>query len=155
MNKALIILFFFFSVTSLKSEAKTANSLKPYFTDGCTLFLDGTHKHPGLWVHCCEEHDMRYWFGGNQDDMDKTDLRLKACVNDVAGATWGSLIYTGVRTGHMSPIKNKTHWGWGWKQNRSDTALNPSEVSYVIDELRHLPYDHETIEKFIERNFPN
>lgn len=130
------------------------NTLKPFFTDGCTLFLDGTPQHPGLWVHCCEEHDMRYWFGGNQEDMDKTDLRLKTCVTDVAGDSWAKIIYSGVRAGHLSPIKNETHWSWGWEQERPNAQLNSSEISYVLEELRRLPYDHEIIEKFIERNFP-
>lgn len=117
------------------------------------MFADGTPKRPGLWVHCCEEHDMRYWFGGSVGDMDKADLRLKACVKDVAGATWAELIYTGVRMGHTSPVKNKTHWSWGWNEERADVALTATETNYVIEELRRLPLDLEIIEKFIERNF--
>lgn len=122
-------------------------------TDGCTMFVDGTPKKPGLWTHCCEEHDMRYWFGGDQEDMDKTDLRLKACVKEVAGNTWAEIIYIGVRVGHSSPVKNKTQWSWGWNEKREDIKLDKSERDYVIEELRRLPYDHEVIEKFIKRNF--
>ena len=154
LMKTVLLLLPFLALLSLQgSEANS--TLKPFFTDGCTLFLDGTSKRPDLWVHCCEEHDMRYWFGGSEADRDKTDLRLKACVQEVAGETWAALIYAGVRTGHLSPLKNKTHWSWGWKQERNYSELNPSEISYVIDELHRLPYDHQTIEKFIERNFKN
>lgn len=98
---------------------------------------------------------MRYWFGGSQADMDKTDLRLKACVQDIAGSVWANLIYTGVRAGHSSPVKNKTHWGWGWVNERENTPLTSSESEYVIEELKRLPMDSAVIEKFIERNFPD
>lgn len=130
-------------------------ALKPFVTDGCTLFADGTLKRPGLWTHCCEEHDMRYWFGGDQADMDKTDIRLRSCVKDVAGKTWADLIYTGVRAGHTSPVKNKTHWSWGWSTERANTPLTAKEITYIIEELRLLPFESEIIETFIQRNFKN
>lgn len=146
----LISLFFGFCIG--KSEAST-NTLKSFSTDGCTLFVDGTPKRPGLWTHCCEEHDLRYWFGGSQADMDKTDLRLQACVKEVAGSTWARIIYTGVRAGHNSPVKNKTQWSWGWSHERPNISLDSTESQYVIEELRRLPYDQDLIEIFIERNF--
>jgi hypothetical protein len=129
------------------------NSLKTFETDGCTLFVDGTPRKPHLWKHCCVEHDMRYWFGGEQRDLDKTDLRLKACVQEVAGSAWAKLIYTGVRTGHKSPVKNKTHWSWGWNTERPNTIFSDLEIKYITEEIRRLPYDSEILENFIERNF--
>lgn len=147
----MIIILACLNMTIEKAEA--ASTLKSFVSDGCTMFIDGTPKQPGLWTHCCEEHDMRYWFGGSQADMDKTDLRLKACVEEVAGASWAQLIYLGVRAGHSSPVKNKTHWSWGWDQERANTALDSAEINYVIEELYRLPYDLEIIETFIQRNF--
>lgn len=151
MNKLLIFLF----LITLQNvhAASVNNTLKPFETDGCTLFVDGTASRPGLWRHCCVEHDMRYWFGGDSTDLDRTDLRLKACVKEVAGSVWATLIYDGVRAGHSSPVKNKTAWGWGWMNARANTKLNADETIYIIEELRRLPYDHETIEIFIARNF--
>lgn len=152
---ALILVAILCSAPDISGAASGAieATLKPFETDGCTMFVDGTPKKPGLWRDCCVEHDMRYWFGGDKADMDKTDLRLKACVQDVAGSLWASLIYQGVRAGHSSPVKNKTHWGWGWTNERADIKLSKEETEYVIDELRRLPYDAAVIEKFIERNF--
>lgn len=98
---------------------------------------------------------MRYWFGGSDTDMDTTDLRLKECVKNVAGSYWAELIYKGVRAGHSSPVKNKTHWSWGWETERPNQNLSSEETNYVIHELRRLPYDAETIEAFISRNFPH
>ncbi len=131
------------------------NTLKNFETDGCTMFFDGPKDRPNLWRHCCVEHDLRYWYGGDSVDMKNTDLRLKACVKEVAGDTWANLIYLGVRTGHLSPIKNKTHWSWGWTNKRANSKLSKEESEYVIEELRRLPFDQEMIEKFIERNFKN
>ncbi|MGZ3788729.1 MAG: hypothetical protein ACXVLQ_09415 [Bacteriovorax sp.] len=148
---------FFFLLAALtivpRSSFALDNSLKAFETDGCTMFVDGPASKPGLWRHCCVEHDMRYWFGGDASDMDNTDLRLKSCVNEVAGSSWAELIYTGVRIGHASPIKHKTHWGWGWTKERPNTKITEEESLYVIEELRRLPFDREVIEKFIERNF--
>lgn len=140
-------------ILGLYSTISFSNELKPFFTDGCTMFVDGTKERPGLWRHCCVEHDLRYWFGGSQKDLDSTDLRLKSCVNDVAGPTWAELIYVGVRMGHHSPVKNKTHWSWGWVNERKNTDLNVEEINYVIDELHRLPLDPEMIEQFIKQNF--
>ena len=131
------------------------NGLKPFETDGCTMFIDGPPSQPTLWRHCCVEHDMRYWFGGDYQDRDKTDLRLKSCVQNVAGEKWAELIYEGVRIGHSSPIKNKTTWGWGWETERQNTKLTTEESNYVIADLRRLPYDQKVNNDFIKRNFPN
>ncbi len=135
------------------STLASSNTLRPFVTDGCTLFAEGTKEHPELWRHCCVEHDMRYWFGGDAADLDKTDLRLKACVQDVAGLTWAEIIYRGVRIGHSSPIKNKTHWSWGWIFERANIPLSKPENDYIISELRRLPMDQDVIEQFIDRNF--
>lgn len=144
--------FSFLFAFSLSATVKS-NSLKPFETDGCTMFIDGPRTQPSLWRQCCVEHDLRYWFGGNQYDMDKTDLRLKSCVNDIAGPTWAELIYLGVRTGHKSPIKNKTQWGWGWNLKRPNSSLNTEESRYIIEEVRRLPFDQLFIEQFIKLNF--
>lgn len=150
-----LILSFLVFLTLPAQKAEAANTLKTFSTDGCTMFIDGPLKQPGLWLHCCEEHDLRYWFGGSGTDMDKTDLRLKACVKEVAGENWSEIIYRGVRAGHSSPIKNKTQWSWGWNQERPNNPLDSAEINYVIEEIRRLPFDQETIEKFIELNFKN
>ena len=147
---ALFSLLFVLSVSA--SEQK--NTLKPFFTDGCTLFVDGPPGQPELWRHCCVAHDLRYWFGGSNHDLDKTDLKLKACVENVAGPVWAEVIYQGVRLGHKSPIKNKTHWSWGWMIERENKGLNLIESLYVIEELKLLPMDREFIDSFILRNFP-
>ena len=133
------------------SEAK----LTAFETDGCTLFVDGPTSSPALWKHCCVDHDLRYWFGGTVNDRDKADFRLKECVQKVAGATWGSIIYNGVRVGHYSPIKNKYRWGWGWTPKREKSPLTSEESNIVLSELKLLYLPEINMEDFLKFYFPN
>ncbi len=130
--------YFLLVLISLPIYAQTNPTLKSFETDGCTMFLDGTKEKPTLWKHCCTYHDLRYWFGGTIKDQDQSDLKLKQCVEKVAGSKWASLIYTGVRAGHYSPIKNKYAWAWGWSPKRDKEPLSPSDVIYVKQELIKL-----------------
>jgi hypothetical protein len=139
--------------TPVAAQARMG-TLKPYVTDGCTGFAEGTKKDPNLWAHCCAEHDLRYWFGGSDDDMDYADLSLRACVREVAGEKWARIIYDGVIAGHSSPIKNKYHWSWGWKPKRKNLPLTEDEIDYVKVELHRLPMDPESIEEFIAKYLP-
>lgn len=129
-------------------------TLRPFETDACTMFADGTRKSPELWKHCCSEHDLRYWFGGNQQDMDVADSRLKDCVAKVAGNGTARLMYMGVRLGHYSPIKNKYKWSWGWTTPRNSEALSKEEASLVMSELKKLKVDQINMDEFIQLNFP-
>ena len=154
MTRWLLIINFTFFIGN-SSEAASLK-LKPFETDGCTLFIDGTPRQPGLWRPCCVEHDLRYWFGGSKEDMDQTDFRLKACVQNVAGEQWARTIYTGVRAGHYSPIKNKFAWNWGWFTKREKSPLTNEEIKIIQSELRLLRLEQENInmDDFIKVNFP-
>jgi hypothetical protein len=142
-----------FYIFLLQTSISYANHLKPFVTDYCTLFLDGTSEQPDLWKHCCLEHDIHYWYGGSDENLDKADLNLQSCVDKVAGSSWAKLIYLGVRAGHYSPIKNKHKWSWGWETKRGNTKLDESEKSYILEELRRLPYNPSFIERYINNNF--
>jgi hypothetical protein len=126
--------------------------LKPFISDGCTGFVDGTWDRPDLWKHCCFEHDLRYWFGGTERSLDSTDLELRSCVLDVAGESWANAIYRGVRLGHHSPVKSKFHWSWGWTPKRQkDSPLTADELIYIESELRKLPLDSAYVDAFIAK----
>lgn len=148
--KLLTLLFILTASFCAQAELK----LKSFETDGCTMFLDGTRKEPGLWRNCCVDHDLRFWFGGSQEDMDAADLRLKSCVDKVAGATWANLIYTGVRTGHHSPIKNKTQWSWGWTEKRKNIKLTSDEIAVIKMELKSLNLPQVDMADFLKFYFP-
>lgn len=143
----------FLVLALLITNLASANQLKPFVTDYCTMFADGTLAKPGLWKNCCLLHDIHYWYGGTEKDMDQTDLKLKSCVNEVAGSTWANLIYSGVRAGHHSPVKNIHKWNWGWETKRDNNELNAQEIIYVQEELRRLPFTEALIESYIQNNF--
>lgn len=143
---------FFLALDNIAANA--AIKLRSFETDYCTMFLDGPTDKPGLWKHCCLEHDLRYWFGGNQAEMDRSDMTLRGCVSKVAGDNWADLIYYGVRTGHYSPIKNKYQWSWGWEPKRQNLALNQAETAMVAGELRNLNLLEINMEDFIKENLP-
>lgn len=149
--KLLTLIGFFFTAPGLKA----ADTLKPFITDGCTMFVDGTSSKPGLWRSCCVEHDLRYWYGGTESELDLADDQIKECVEKIAGKSWARVIYTGIRAGHYSPIKNKYQWSWGWNQKKEKIPLTTEENTYVVSEIRALQNTEEVnLEEFIKRNFP-
>jgi hypothetical protein len=145
-----LVTFVAFGVRA-QSESEPARTLKSFYSDGCTGFIDGPPGKGKLWQHCCFEHDLRYWFGGVEDEMDFADLELRACVNDVAGSSWAKVVYNGVRAGHRTPNKSKTHWSWGWTPKREKGPLTESEKTYVEAELRKLELDPAYVDGFVEK----
>lgn len=137
--------FLLLSISAWSQEAR----LQPFETDYCTMFVDGTPQKPSLWKHCCFEHDLRYWFGGNSFDLDFADEALRQCVQSAAGNLWANLIYKGVREGHKSPVRHRYHWSWGWSPARADTPLTPFEKALIRQELGALPLDPNYIQNFI------
>ncbi|WP_413289861.1 hypothetical protein [Bdellovibrio sp. HCB337] len=136
--------------TASLSGAQT-HSLQPFETDNCTFFMSGPTSQPGLWKHCCFEHDLRYWFGGALSERDISDGFLKQCVQDVAGPYWATLIYRAVMRGHNSPIQHRLHWGWGWTPERSNRSLSSDEKALVRQELFLLNLDRTYVNEFILR----
>src|SRR5690349_20933235 len=97
-------ILFALCLSSTSLFADNAKELLDFVSDGCTMSPDGTLSKPGLWRHCCFEHDLRYWFGGTIGDRDFADVHLRSCVRDAAGEFWAAVIYRGVRLGHYSPV---------------------------------------------------
>ncbi len=144
----ILVVVSFFSLAIGGTKAQLHN----FETDNCTMFIDGPPSSPNLWKECCVIHDLRYWFGGSNEDLNATDLRLKDCVEKKAGTNWANIIYRGVRAGHYSPIKNKYQWSWGWINKRPRSKLTIEESNLVRSELRKLSYSSDFIENFIKIN---
>lgn len=126
-----------------------ASELKPFETDYCTMFFEGTWQRPNVWKPCCFEHDLRYWFGGKKSEMHKADLELKQCVRQRAGSFWANLMYYAIRTGHFSPIKNKYKWGWGWSTARHFQELSNEDKLYIREKLTELKLPSELLDRFL------
>lgn len=129
------------------SWSSQALELSEFQTDYCTYFPEGTMANPSLWKHCCYDHDLRYWFGGSQKDMDLSDERLRQCVSIKGGSFVANLMYYGIRAGHRSPVKNKYKWGWGFG-DREIKPLTPSELKIINYELDQLNLDPQYLKEF-------
>lgn len=81
---------------------------RPFVTDGCSSWPDA------CWVSCCVEHDAAYWCGGSPAQRREADRALRACVTEIAGPTWGELMYWGVRAGGGPRLPFAWRWGYGW-----------------------------------------
>ena len=67
-------LFIFLTLIAFNCWAQSGRELKPFATDYCTLYVEGTRSQPNLWRHCCVEHDLYFWCGGNLEDKKATDI---------------------------------------------------------------------------------
>jgi hypothetical protein len=91
-----------------------ASTLKPFTTDGCSLWIDGTPDQPHLWRHCCVAHDLDYWQGGTEEQRLKSDETLKRCVSEAQGKAMADYMYANVRWGGSPYWITSYRWGYGW-----------------------------------------
>jgi hypothetical protein len=85
------------------------NSIKPFKTDGCSMFPD--YK----WKECCEIHDKVYWTGGTKEDRKIADKDLCKCVKEKGFSLISKLMYFGVRIGGHPLLPFPWRWGFGYK----------------------------------------
>jgi hypothetical protein len=103
--------------------------LKPFTSDGCTLFPDGSLLEPQQWCDCCFEHDLAYWRGGSMQEREAADQRLRDCVQEKTGdAVLARSMYEGVRFGGSPYFYNWYRWGYGWSYERKYQALTAKEA---------------------------
>ncbi len=108
-----------------------AGDLKPFKSDGCSAFPDGTSEQKKLWLNCCIEHDVAYWKGGSYTERKGADEALKECVEKVGEPKVASLMLAGVRIGGTPYLPTSFRWGYGWPYPRGYRILSESELSEV------------------------
>lgn len=104
----------FLFIAPIIAHTSQANELKPFTTDGCSLWMDGTLEQPNLWRHCCVAHDLDYWKGGSEEQRQLSDENIQACVNEAQGSGMASYMYKNVRWGGSPYWMNYYRWGYGW-----------------------------------------
>jgi len=104
-------------------------TLKPFTTDGCSLFPNGTLSQQKLWLRCCIDHDRAYWRGGTRNERKTADLRLQQCVAQVGEPRIAELMLAGVRIGGSPYWPTPFRWGYGWPYGRGYKALSTEEVA--------------------------
>lgn len=140
-------LFFFFLLFIKSSHTST---VKPFFSDGCTLAPDGTFAETNLWRECCEEHDLRFWGGGTQTQRLEADYHLKLCIQHKSNDMIATLFMWGVQLGSLSPLKFESKkWGNAWEhKNPSYFQLTKSEIDLLLMELKRISLKTEILQRY-------
>ena len=111
-----------------------ADTLKPFKSDGCSAFPEGTIQQNKLWLRCCTQHDFTYWKGGTYDERLTADRVLKECVEKVGEPEVALMMLAGVRVGGTPYLPTAFRWGYGWSYPRFYGPLSKEELQQVIDE---------------------
>lgn len=116
--------------------------LRPFKSDGCSLFPDGTIEKRTLWCECCFEHDIAYWQGGTREQRKKADEDLKQCVMQKTGnKALAQTMFLGVRAGGSPAFPTWYRWGYGWNYGRGYKPLGREEkvqISHRLPEVQAL-----------------
>lgn len=120
----------------LISTQAIANDIKPFTSDGCSAFPNGTIFQQELWLSCCTAHDLDYWQGGTYEERVESDQRLQACVEEVGEPAIAALMLAGVRVGGTPYLPTQFRWGYGWPYLRGYKALTTEEKRKVKAKLK-------------------
>ena len=120
-----------------------AGQLKPFTTDGCSVFPDGTLMQKDLWLSCCIEHDKAYWKGGTYNERVAADEALKGCVASLGQNTIAKMMRLGVKIGGSPHLPTGFRWGYGWTVNRGYKALTKEEKQQVNKMLQQSTQENE------------
>ena len=121
---------------SLGAGCATQAPLRPFTTDGCSDFPDGTPSQQTLWLACCTEHDKAYWQGGTHNQRRKADAALRRCVAGIGEPGIAALMLAGVRVGGSPYWPTRFRWGYGWPWPRGYRAPTPAERDQIERLLR-------------------
>jgi hypothetical protein len=121
----------FASLLFMFSMPGQADRLKPFTSDGCSSFPDGTIEQNTLWLACCEQHDFTYWKGGTYQQRLEADNALKSCVAEVGEPAIALLMLAGVRVGGSPFFPTKFRWGYGWSYPRFYGVLTEEELEQI------------------------
>ncbi|WP_455210873.1 hypothetical protein [Kaarinaea lacus] len=148
MHKSVIILMLCF-LSSCSSD-----ELKPFTTDGCSSFPDGTMQQQTLWLNCCIKHDLSYWKGGTYRERLAADLSLEQCVANIGEPNVARLMLAGVRVGGGPYLPTTYRWGYGWSFPRGYKELTAAENQQIRQKLSELILMLHSLEKEIQSSDP-
>jgi hypothetical protein len=115
-------------ISLLLFACTSESNLRPFTSDGCTLFPDKSLISSDDWCSCCLHHDLAYWRGGTAEERKVADQELRDCVLKRTGnQALATMMYDGVRMGGSPYFYNWYRWGYGWSYERKYQALTPEE----------------------------
>ena len=138
----------------LCSQSLASEPLKPFTSDGCSLFPDGTYAQQTLWMECCIRHDIAYWQGGTRAQRLAADQALEACVSQAGEPEVARLMLAGVRIGGSPYFPTWYRWGYGWPYQRGYAPLTDEEIQQIRREVQRLKLILDGIEATLEPASP-
>jgi hypothetical protein len=106
--------------------------LKPFTTDGCSMFPDRSLSGKTDWCACCLAHDLAYWRGGTAAERLAADRELEHCVTTASGSpALAETMLAGVRAGGGPYFITPYRWGYGWPYGRMYQPLSEQEDAQV------------------------
>lgn len=121
----------FLNLSFFISVFVSAENIKPFTSDGCSAFPDGTLKQKELWLSCCTSHDYSYWQGGTYDERLVADKELHQCVSRIGEPQIANIMLAGVRVGGSPYFPTSFRWGYGWSYPRMYKALTEDEKKQI------------------------
>ena len=113
---------------SVLAACSVDSELKPFSSDGCSLFPDGSPIDATDWCDCCYVHDIAYWKGGTAEERETADRALERCVAQKTGdENLARVMYEGVKFGGSPYFYNWYRWGYGWSYDRKYQPLTAAE----------------------------
>ena len=128
-----------------------ADELKPFSSDGCSAFPDGTLAERELWLKCCTEHDYAYWKGGSYQQRVEADMQLKNCVAEVGEEAVALVMLAGVRVGGSPFFPTRFRWGYGWSYPKFYGALTPKELERI--KFHNLDARHDSSDNAVNGSY--
>lgn len=138
----LLLLIILIGCSTIQSK-----EIKPFTSDGCSSFPDGTLKQKELWHSCCVEHDKSYWMGGTEKQRLEADNELKSCVEKTGEKVIAKLMLAGVRVGGSAYWPTSFRWGYGWNYERKYQKLSKDELVKAKELLKAYDKSQEEINK--------
>jgi protein tyrosine phosphatase (PTP) superfamily phosphohydrolase (DUF442 family) len=111
---------------------QAGGALRPFTTDGCSLFPDGPTENKTLWRQCCIEHDRSYWLGGTRVERREADKQLQQCVEQLDQKFIAKAMRDGVRVGGSPWWPTPFRWGYGWPYGRGYQAVSDEEERQAL-----------------------
>lgn len=124
-------------------SCSAGKAMRPFYSDGCSLFPDGKIGERRLWCDCCFAHDIAYWRGGTREDRELADRALRQCVFQRTGdPRLAALMYDGVRLGGAPWFPNWYRWAYGWPYGRTYEPVTETEATQAAALLEAYWAEH-------------
>jgi len=109
--------YFVYSIllSMLFCSCSSTKNIKPFTTDYCSCYPEGTKNDPNIWKDCCITHDTAYWKGGTKHDRLVADSALYDCVCQMGYPKKAKKMYRAVRIFGTAYLPLPWRWGYGWR----------------------------------------